>query len=196
MKTKFVEFGGERFEVPAGKSPRSIADAQRMQRALRAAEKPAEAPSRSSATPTPKRASRAPSASPRPSKRQSQPKNSQQVAGDPRTSDGYNRIGASAPPTQDRTRRLPSTPTGSGVTRTAGSQADRSPSRAQSPRPQTPDRDSRPRSTTKTNTRPPVKAGEITTLAQWKALTREQRRNTPGVPNTMLDAIRKYGLGS
>ena len=150
---------------------------------------------RPQATSTPGNSQRASSAPPSRSQR---PSNSQSVAGDPRTTSGYQTryqgIGADMKPAQQRTRSLPSTPSGSNVTRTAGSQADTSPRRTPPRQPQTPDRDSfAPR---QSDTRAPVRAKEITTLAQWKALTREQRRATPGVPDTMLDAIRKYGLGS
>jgi hypothetical protein len=195
-ETKFVDFGGERIEVPADSNPRTAGQAsmlrQKMFKERRASAAPTESPRpapRPSGTRTPGNSQRASNAPSRPSQR---PPNSQSVAGDPRTSNGYNRIGASMAPTQNRTRSLPSAPSGSNVTRTAGSQADTSPRRTPPRQPQTPERDSfTPR---QSDTRAPVRAKEITTLAQWKALTREQRRNTPGVPDTMLDAIRKYGL--
>lgn len=190
-KDRFT-LNGQTYVASGGRTHgRSLEELKGQRSAPETSPRPAPRPS---ATQTPGNSTRASSAPSRPSQR---PSNSQSVAGDPRTSDGYNRIGASNPAAQSRTRSLPSTPSGSNLTRTAGSQADRSPPRTPPRRPQTPDGDSRPaRSTTQTNTRPPVKASEITTLAQWKALTRNQRRNTPGVPDTMLDAIRKYGLGS
>ena len=204
MKTRFVEFGGERYEVPAGKNPRSIADAQRMQRALRAAEKPAEAPQASSGGGGSRKSQTAPTASPRPSPRASsnQPRNSQGVSGDPRTSDGYNRIGASNPGTQRNTARVPvgpgtlsspSTPTGSGMTRTAGSQADRSPSRSQPRRMETPSGPESNVSTKQSRYKPMVRKEDIKTFAQWMDLSPEQRRNA-GLPSSQIGA-RRYFAG-
>lgn len=190
MKTKRVEFGGETFEVPAGSNPMSIAQAQRMERALRASEKPAEAPSRSSGGGGSRKRTSAPTASPRPSQRPSRG-NSQDVAGDPRTRSGYDRIGASAPPAQSRTRSLPSVPTGSGVTRTAGSMADRSPSRFQSPRPQTPAAPDRGVDTRQSRYKPLVRKEDIKTFAQWMDLSPEQRRNA-GLPSSQIGARRYF----
>jgi hypothetical protein len=123
MKTKRVEFGGESFTVPADARPTSITQAQRMQRALKAAEKPAEAPSARSATPAPKKSTTR--SQPRPtastgasaSTRAAQDRidaigrradrGTSARSGDPRTQSGYNRIGASMPPTQKRTASAP-----------------------------------------------------------------------------------------
>jgi hypothetical protein len=89
--------------VPSGANPTSIAQATRMEKSLKAPEKPAEAPSKPKATPTPKKSTKAPSASPRPSQRPSagRPRNSQDVAGDPRKFKSP--VGASNPPTQGNT---------------------------------------------------------------------------------------------
>ena len=108
MKTKQVEFAGETYTVPAGKNPMSAAQAQRMQKSLRAPETSPRPAPRPSGSGTPKNSNKASSPSPRTSQRPSpRPStstgNSQSVSGDPRTSDGYNRIGASNPSTQKRT---------------------------------------------------------------------------------------------
>ena len=109
MKTKFVEFGGERYEVPAGSNPRSIAVAQRMQKALRAAEKPSEAPSRSSGGGGSRKANTASktpsSASQRASYSASGGNNSQQVPGDPRSSGGRGPSSSRGGPARYRQRR-------------------------------------------------------------------------------------------
>lgn len=129
MKTKRVEFGGETYEVPAGKNPRSIADAQRMQRALRAAEKPAEAPKAKSATSTPKKSQRASSTPSRASdvapapvpkvetsrlpKRMSRMDDSRESAkGRSIARKAMDAIGASSKPAQENTRKVS---TGSGT---------------------------------------------------------------------------------
>ena len=188
MKTRFVEFGGERYEVPAGKNPRSIADAQRMQRALRAAEKPAEAPQASSGGGGSRKSQTAPTASPRPSARPSQSKAS--TGGPARYRQRRDSIGASNPPVQSNTQRVP---TGSGVSLTAGSMADRSPSRRTSPRPQTPDSPDRGVDTKQSRYKPMVRKEDIKTFAQWMNLSPEQRRNA-GLPSSQTGA-RLYFAG-
>jgi hypothetical protein len=103
MKTKYVEFHGERFKVPAGSNPTSIAQAQRMQKSLNAPESPVQAPSKPKATRTPGRASSPPKA--RSSASQGTRRNSQDVEGDPRSF--RSPIGASRPSTQPRTQGAP-----------------------------------------------------------------------------------------
>lgn len=105
--TKFVDFGGERIEVPADSNPRTAGQAsmlrQKMLKERRASAAPTTSPRpapRPQATGTPGNSQRASSTPPSRSQR---PSNSQGVSGDPRTSDGYNRIGASNPGTQRAT---------------------------------------------------------------------------------------------
>jgi hypothetical protein len=177
MKTKRVEFGGETFEVPSDWNGRSIAEAQRAQRSLRASEKPAETPSKPKATQTPKKStspSKAPSSAPTGSPR---PKARPQSGKDP--------IGASRPPTQPRTRGLPDSPS---MTRTAGSQADRMPSRTPPRALDVPgDRDSAPASRQTRYRNPVVRKEDVTSFDQWMGLTREQRRNA-GLPVSQAGA--------